>query len=65
MARAERSIEINAPVEYVFKAIVDYESYPEFLKNMKRVRVLERKEGETMNKAKFVFLLPNFSSLKA
>ena len=42
MAKAERTIEINAPVETVWKVIVDYERYPEFLAEAKRLTVKKR-----------------------
>lgn len=42
MAKAERHIEINAPVETVWKVITDYERYPEFLADAKRVVVRNR-----------------------
>ena len=39
MAKAERSIVIDAPPEKVFAVIVDYEKYPEFLPEVKKVKV--------------------------
>ena len=42
MAKAERSIEINAPIETVWKVIIDYERYPEFLADAKRMTVKKR-----------------------
>jgi coenzyme Q-binding protein COQ10 len=39
MAKAERSIVINAPPEKVFAVITDYEKYPEFLPEVKKVKV--------------------------
>jgi ribosome-associated toxin RatA of RatAB toxin-antitoxin module len=42
MAKVERSVEINAPVEKVWKVISDYEKYPEFLRESKRVTVSNR-----------------------
>jgi len=39
MAKAERSIVINAPREKVFAVITDYEKYPEFLPEVKKVKV--------------------------
>jgi coenzyme Q-binding protein COQ10 len=42
MANAHKSIEINAPVETVWKVITDYERYPEFLADAKRVVIRKR-----------------------
>ena len=39
MAKAERSIVINAPLEKVFAVITDYEKYPEFLPEVKKAKV--------------------------
>jgi coenzyme Q-binding protein COQ10 len=39
MAKAERSIVINAPQDEVFAVITDYEKYPEFLPEVKKVKV--------------------------
>ena len=45
MPRAEQQVLINAPIERVFDVIVDYERYPEFLPEMKAVRILSRHDG--------------------
>ena len=39
MAKAERSIVISAPPEKVFEVVADYEKYPEFLPEVKKVKV--------------------------
>jgi len=39
MAKAERSIVISAPPDKVFAVITDYEKYPEFLPEVKKVKV--------------------------
>jgi coenzyme Q-binding protein COQ10 len=39
MAKAERSIVIQAPPDEVFAVISDYERYPEFLPEVKKVKV--------------------------
>ncbi len=44
MPWAERSIEIDAPPESVWEVITDFESYPEFLSDMRSVRVASRSE---------------------
>lgn len=45
MAGASRSIVINAPPEKLFDIITQYEKYPEFLSEVKKIRVLERKDN--------------------
>ena len=45
MAKAERSIVINAPPEKVFAVITDYEKYPEFLPEVKKVAVAPGPSG--------------------
>jgi coenzyme Q-binding protein COQ10 len=45
MAGASRSIVINAPPEKIFDVITQYEKYPEFLSEVKKIRVLERKDN--------------------
>ena len=39
MAKAERSVVIEAPPEKVFAVIADYQKYPEFLPEVKKVKV--------------------------
>ena len=39
MAKAEKSIVIEAPMEKAFEVIADYEKYPEFLPEVKKVKV--------------------------
>ena len=45
MPGAEKTIEIDAPPEVVFGIITDYEKYPQFLSDVKKVKVLERGDG--------------------
>lgn len=45
MAGAEKSIEINAPIETVYAIITDYAKYPEFLDDVKAVKVLSQGGG--------------------
>jgi coenzyme Q-binding protein COQ10 len=45
MPQAETEILIEAPLEHVFDVIADYERYPEFLPEMKSVRVESRRDG--------------------
>lgn len=46
MAGATRSIVINAPMEKIWKVISDYERYPEFLSEVKKIRTSNRKGNE-------------------
>lgn len=46
MPGATRSIVINAPVEKCFEIISDYERYPEFLPEVKRIRTSNRRGAE-------------------
>jgi ribosome-associated toxin RatA of RatAB toxin-antitoxin module len=39
MAQASRSVTVNVPPEKMFEVIVDYEKYPEFLPEVKKVQV--------------------------
>jgi uncharacterized membrane protein len=45
MPRTEEQVVMDAPIERVFAVIADYERYPEFLPDMKEVRVLSRHDG--------------------
>ena len=47
MPGASRSIVINAPPEKLFDVITNYDKYPEFLSEVKKISVLERK-GNTV-----------------
>ncbi len=53
MARAERTEIFEAPVDKVYKAIIDYKSYPKFVDGMKSVDV----QGETPEGATTTFCL--------
>ena len=52
MAWAERSIEIEASLDAVWKVITDFESYPEFLADMQAARV-ESRDGSERVRASF------------
>lgn len=45
MAKVQRSIDIDAPIEAVWKVITDYDRYPEFLKDTKKVTSKNRSGG--------------------
>lgn len=54
--KAQASIIVDIPPEKFFKVISDFESYPEFVSEVKRVKILERTENAL--KAEFeVFLI--------
>ena len=46
MAGAQRTITINATVEKCWSVISDYERYPEFLPEVKKIRTLNRRGTE-------------------
>ena len=46
MAGATRSIVINAPIEKLFSIITDYEKYPQFLPEVKKIRLSNRNGNE-------------------
>ena len=46
MAGATRSIVINTTMEKMFAVIVDYEKYPEFLPEVKKIRLSNRRGNE-------------------
>lgn len=54
--KAQASIVVDVPPEKFFKVISDFESYPEFVPEVKKVKILERAENTV--KAEFeVFLI--------
>lgn len=48
MPKIEHEIIIEAPIDRVFAVIADYERYPEFLPDMKNVRVESHHDGVTV-----------------
>jgi ribosome-associated toxin RatA of RatAB toxin-antitoxin module len=46
MAGASRSIVVNAPPEKVFDTIINYDRYPEWLSEVKKIHTSERKGNE-------------------
>jgi coenzyme Q-binding protein COQ10 len=46
MAGATRSITINAPLDTVFEVVADVERYPEFLPEVKKIQVTNRRGNE-------------------
>lgn len=46
MAGAQRSITFNAPVEKCWSVISDYERYPDFLPEVKKIRTMNRRGSE-------------------
>lgn len=45
MPKAERQLIFDVPIDVLYGVIVDYSRYPEFLKEMEVVDVLERREN--------------------
>ena len=45
MPNAQRSIEINVPMEKLFEVVEDFPKYPEFIPEMKRATVLREAGG--------------------
>ncbi len=46
MPGATRTVQVTAPIERVFAVIADYERYPQFLPEVKAVRLSDRRGGE-------------------
>lgn len=46
MPGAQRTITINAPVEKCWAVVSDYERYPEFLPEVKKIRTMNRRGNE-------------------
>ena len=44
MTEVKKTITINAPIDEVFEVITDFETYPEFLPEMKEVTIEEKKK---------------------
>lgn len=60
MAKAEQSIEIKATTKQCFDVITDFESYPDFLKETKGVKI-EKKSGNTTEVTFTLELIKKFS----
>ncbi len=39
---------VNAPIDKVYQVVSDLESYPQFMKNLETIRVVERGDGYTL-----------------
>lgn len=48
MPGASRTVEMNVPMDALFKTIVDYESYPSFLDDIQSAKVIERSGDEVV-----------------
>ncbi len=48
MARVEASTEIRAPLDQVYQLAKDVEAFPQFMPDLQSVRVLERRNNETV-----------------
>ncbi len=48
MARVEASTEIRAPLDQVYQLAKDVEAFPQFMPDLQSVRVLDRRNNETV-----------------
>src|SRR5947207_6236705 len=60
MPRVENEIVINAGVETVYRTAKDVERFPEFMPDVKSLRVLERSEEGRHTVVEWVGLIPEF-----
>ena len=60
-AAATKSIVVHTSAERLFAVIIDYEAYPQFLSNMKAVRLIKREGNTAEVEFDFVLLGKSFS----
>jgi ribosome-associated toxin RatA of RatAB toxin-antitoxin module len=60
MPRVENEIVINADVERVYRTAKDVERFPEFMPDVKSLRVLERSDDGRRTVVEWVGLIPEF-----
>ena len=58
MPRIEQTILINAPVEHVYKVARDVESFPEFMADLRSLKVLERNEDNSRTVTEWAGFIP-------
>jgi len=46
MAKASRSITIDVDPEFFYSIVVDFDKYPEFVKDLKKVKILKQSDNE-------------------
>src|SRR5439155_8138023 len=62
MPRLENAITIKADVETVYRTARDVERFPEFMPDLKSLRVLERSEDGLRTVVEWVGLIPEFKT---
>ena len=62
MAIVESSIEINGPIDQVYGLAKDIESFPEFMPDLKSVRVIERAEDGRRVVSEWVGIVKEFKT---
>ncbi|MCX6345493.1 MAG: SRPBCC family protein [Armatimonadetes bacterium] len=62
MARVSSSIEINGPLEEVYTLAKSVESFPEFMPDLKSVRVVERSEDGARIVSEWVGIVKEFKT---
>lgn len=58
MPRIEQTIYINAPIEYVYNVARDVESFPEFMADLRSLKVLERSEDNSRTVTEWAGFIP-------
>lgn len=48
MAKAQQSIIVDVPSKHFFEVVVDYARYPEFLPEVKKIDILERRKNHAI-----------------
>jgi uncharacterized membrane protein len=62
LARVESSIEIQGPVEKVYALARDIESFPEFMPDLKSVKIIERSEDGRRVVSEWVGIVKEFKT---
>ena len=62
MPTVQNSISIEAPVEEVFRVAMDVERFPEFMPDVRSVRVLERSDDGLRTVVEWVGDIPEFKT---
>ena len=58
MPRIEQTIHINAPIEHVYKVARDVEAFPEFMADLRSLKVLERNEDNSRTVTEWSGFIP-------
>lgn len=62
MAQVSSSIEINGPLEEIYTLAKDIESFPQFMADLKSVKVIERSEDGTRTVSEWVGIVKEFKT---